>query len=85
MPAAPFYCCFVKNNIMEKRALGMLLTLVGIIALVIAGYNFVNHNGNVYNVKLIVTCSILGVIFFFAGIGLVRSTKDTLKNDEHVS
>jgi len=70
---------------MEKRALGMILTLLGIAGLIIAAYNFINHAGNVYNVKVITTCIILGAIFFFAGIGLIRSTKDTLRNDEHVS
>jgi uncharacterized membrane protein len=70
---------------MEKRVLGLILTLVGIIALCIGGFTFVSHTGNVTNVKMIVTCCILGGIFFVAGIGLVRSTKDTLRNDEHVS
>ena len=70
---------------MEKRAIGVILTLLGIIALIWGGVTFVNQTGNTYNVKVIVTCGILGIVFFFAGIGLVRSTKDTLKNDEHVS
>ena len=70
---------------MEKRVLGIILTLLGAVALIIGGYLFINHSGNTYNVKVIVTCSLLGVLFFFAGIGIVRSTKDTLKSDERVS
>jgi uncharacterized membrane protein len=70
---------------MEKRMIGFILTLLGIVALIFGGVTFINHTGNTYNVKVIATCGILGAIFFFAGIGLVRSTKDTLKNDEHVS
>ena len=70
---------------MEKRALGLILTLLGIAGLIIAAYNFINHSGNVYNVKVIITCCLLGIVFFFAGIGLIRSTKDTLSNNEHVS
>ena len=70
---------------MEKRAIGLILTLLGVIALIFGAVTFVNHTGNVYNLKVIITCGILGVIFFFAGIGLVRGTKDTLKNDERVS
>ncbi len=70
---------------MEKRVIGVILTLLGIIALIVGGMNFVNHSGNTYNMKVIATCGILGVIFFFAGIGLIRATKDTLKNDEHIS
>jgi uncharacterized membrane protein len=70
---------------MEKRAIGMILTLLGVIALIFGAVTFVNHSGNTYNMKVIVTCGILGVIFFFAGIGLVRSTTDVMKKDEHVS
>lgn len=63
----------------------MILTLLGVIALIFGAVTFVNHSGNTYNMKVIVTCGILGVIFFFAGIGLVRSTTDVMKKDEHVS
>jgi len=70
---------------MEKRVIGVILTLLGIIALIWGAMTFVNHSGTTYNVKLIVTCGILGIVFFFAGIGLVRSTKDTIKNNEHIS
>lgn len=70
---------------MEKRAIGMILTLLGVIALIFGAVTFVSHSGNTYNMKVIVTCGILGVIFFFAGIGLVRSTTDVMKKDEHVS
>ena len=70
---------------MEKRAIGFILTLLGVLALIFGAFTFINHTGNVYNLKVIITCGVLGVLFFFAGIGLVRSTKDTLKNDERVS
>jgi len=44
------------------------------------------NNGNSdYNVKSIVMYGVLGLIFFMAGIGLIRSTKDVAKNNEHVS
>jgi uncharacterized membrane protein len=70
---------------MEKRAIGMILTLLGIAGLIIAAFNFVSHSGGAHDFKVITACIILGVIFFFSGIGLIRSTKDTLKNDEHIS
>jgi len=70
---------------MEKRVIGVILTILGIIALIWGAMTFVNHSGTTYNVKLITTCCILGIVFFFAGIGLVRSTKDTIKNNEHIS
>jgi len=70
---------------MEKRIIGIILTLLGCIALIIGGFTFINHTGNSYNLKVIFTSGILGLIFFSAGIGIVRNTKDTLKNDERVS
>jgi hypothetical protein len=75
----------VVNSAMEKRGLGLLLTLLGIAGLIIAAFNFINHSGGAHDFKVITTCITLGIIFFFSGIGLIRSTKDTLKNDEHVS
>jgi uncharacterized membrane protein len=70
---------------MEKRVIGIVLTLLGIGALIWGAVTFVNHSGTNYNIKVIVTSGILGAVFFFAGIGIVRSTKDTIKNDEHIS
>lgn len=37
---------------------------------------FVTHSNGVYNMKAIAMFATLGAIFFFAGIGLIRSTKD---------
>lgn len=60
---------------MEKRVLGIILSLLGVIGLILAAVNFMN-GGGAKNVKEIIMYGILGAIFFFAGIGLVRSTKD---------
>ncbi len=60
---------------MEKRVLGIILSILGIIGLIMAAVNFMN-GGGAKNVKEIVIYAVLGAIFFFAGIGLVRSTKD---------
>ena len=61
---------------MEKRVLGIILSLLGIIGLIMAAVNFMNGASGTRNVKQIVIFAVLGAIFFFAGIGLVRSTKD---------
>ena len=61
---------------MEKRVLGIILSLLGIIGLVMAAVNFMNGGSGNKNIKQILTYGILGAIFFFAGIGLVRNTKD---------
>ena len=62
---------------MEKRLFGVILTILGIVGLIIAAYNFVQGNtGTNHSVKSVVVYAILGLLFFFAGIGLIRSTRD---------
>jgi uncharacterized membrane protein len=61
---------------MEKRTLGIILTILGIIGLVLAGVNFLNGDSKSYNIKQIVTFGILGAVFFFAGIRLIQNTRD---------
>ncbi len=62
---------------MEKRIFGVILTILGVAGLIMAAYNFVQKNAeNTYNIKAIMVYGILGLLFFFAGIGLIRSTKD---------
>jgi len=61
---------------MEKRVLGIILSLLGVVGLIMAGFRFLNGGGGNYNVKEIILYGLLGAIFFFAGIGLIRSTKD---------
>jgi len=61
---------------MEKRLLGIILSLLGVIGLIYAGVSFLNGGEGTRNIKLIIFSGVLGAIFFFAGIGLVRNTKD---------
>jgi uncharacterized membrane protein len=61
---------------MEKRVLGIILSIVGIIGLIIAAIAIVNSSGSNKGIKEIVVFGVLGAIFFFAGIGLVRNTSD---------
>ncbi|WP_295121399.1 hypothetical protein [uncultured Chitinophaga sp.] len=61
---------------MEKRVIGIILTFLGIIGLIMAGVNFMNGGEGVRSVKSIIIYAILGAIFFFAGIGLIRNTRD---------
>ncbi len=61
---------------MEKRVLGIILTLLGIVGLIYAGIVFMNGGSGVRNIKSIIFSGILGAIFFFAGIGLIKNTKD---------
>lgn len=61
---------------MEKRILGIILTLLGVVGLIIAGVSFMNKGDSANNIKTILMYGILGAIFFFAGIGLIRNTND---------
>lgn len=61
---------------MEKRILGIILSLLGIAGLIYTGFSFINGGTGTRNVKMIIVTGIIGAIFFFAGIGLVRNTKD---------
>lgn len=61
---------------MEKRIFGIILTVLGIAGLLFAAFNFMNGGYGEKNIKEIAIYGILGLIFFFAGIGLIRSTKD---------
>jgi uncharacterized membrane protein len=56
-----------------KRTFGTILTILGIIGLIYVGVQFV-QNSESYRELLVV--GIIGIIFFFSGIGLVRNTKD---------
>ena len=66
----------LKHTNMEKRVLGLILSILGITGLIYAGAKFMNTSGGASNIKQILIFGILGAIFFFAGISLVRNTKD---------
>ena len=55
-----------------RSILGIILTLVGLVGLIYAGMDFAN--GGVAQASFVYL--ILGGIFFFAGIGLIRSTRE---------
>jgi len=56
-----------------KRTFGTILTVLGIIGLIYTGVQFM-QNSAAY--KELIVVGIIGIIFFFSGIGLVKNTKD---------
>ncbi|WP_090783055.1 hypothetical protein [Pedobacter sp. ok626] len=56
-----------------KRIFGTVLTVLGVIGLIYAGYGFVKHS---IQSRELVVAGIIGLIFFVSGIGLVKNTKD---------
>ncbi|HYD90861.1 MAG TPA: hypothetical protein VEA37_05155 [Flavobacterium sp.] len=59
-----------------KRIFGAILTVLGIVSLIYAAYVFANTSTGEQNIKTTSIYGILGLIFFIAGIGLVRGTRD---------
>jgi len=59
-----------------KRIFGALLTVLGIGSLVYAAVVFVNNSSGTRDTKSLIIFGILGLIFFIAGISLIRTTKD---------
>ena len=59
-----------------KRIFGSLLTVLGIGGLIYAAVLFVISSGGTHDIKSLVIFGILGLLFFIAGISLIRTTKD---------
>jgi hypothetical protein len=66
-----------KQAIMNvKRTFGIILTVLGITGLIYAAYIFLNGGKGDTHVKPLIVWGILGAIFFFTGIGLIKTTHD---------
>jgi len=61
---------------MEKRIFGIILLLLGVAGLILAATNFMYEGYGERNIKEIIIFGVLGTVFFFAGAGMIRSTKD---------
>lgn len=59
-----------------KRIFGLILTLLGIGGLIYAAMGF---SQNSEGAKNLIIYAVLGGIFFFTGIGLIRNTSDQAK------
>lgn len=56
-----------------KRTFGAILTILGIVGLIYTAVSFIQQSGDT---RTVIVLGVLGVIFFFTGISLVRTTKD---------
>jgi hypothetical protein len=61
---------------MEKRFLGIILSVLGIAGLLFAVINFINGGSGGHHVREIIGYGVLGLVFFAAGVSLVRTTRD---------
>ena len=59
-----------------KRLFGIILTVLGIAGLIYAAAVFMDSGNSTRQLKSLVVYGILGAIFFFTGVGLIRNTRD---------
>lgn len=59
-----------------KRTFGTILTVLGIMGLIYAAVGYVQNSESV---RPLIVFGILGVLFFFTGISLVKNTTDQAK------
>ena len=59
-----------------KRIFGVILTILGIVGLIYAAVLFMNGGGSSTQIKTLIVWGILGAVFFFTGIGLIKTTQD---------
>jgi len=56
-----------------KRLFGSILTILGIIGLIYAGYGFIKQS---MQWRELLVAAVIGIVFFVSGIGLVKNTTD---------
>lgn len=61
---------------MEKRVIGIILTILGVAGIIYAGIYFMDGGEGTRNIKAVIASGIGGIIFFLAGISLIRTTND---------
>lgn len=59
-----------------KRIFGGLLTILGIVGLIYTAMLFLDSSGGTQDIKTLIVFGVIGIIFFIAGIGLIKRTKD---------
>ncbi|HEU4472978.1 MAG TPA: hypothetical protein VFR58_17915 [Flavisolibacter sp.] len=59
-----------------KRTFGIILTVLGIGGLIYFASLFMEADSTERQIKTLIVYGVLGAIFFFTGIGLIRATKD---------
>jgi uncharacterized membrane protein len=59
-----------------KRTFGVILTVLGIAGLIYFATIFMNSKGLEKQIKALIVYGVLGAVFFFTGIGLIRTTSD---------
>jgi len=66
----------LKTAMNVKRTFGIILTILGIVGLIYAAMIFMKTTGSNNQIKTLIVWGLLGAIFFFTGIGLIKGTRD---------
>jgi len=67
----------IQNQAMNvKRTFGIVLTILGLVALIYFATLFIKASGTERQIRSLIVYGLLGAIFFFTGIGLIRNTRD---------
>ena len=59
-----------------KRVFGVILTILGIAGLIYFAVLFMESTGAARQIKGLIVYGLLGAIFFFTGINLIKTTHD---------
>ena len=59
-----------------KRTFGAILTTLGVIGLIYTGVCIIQRNAHASTLFVV---GIIGLLFFFSGIGLIKGTADEVK------
>jgi uncharacterized membrane protein len=59
-----------------KRTFGAILTILGIIGLIYTGASIIGKSSNA---STLIVVGIIGLLFFFSGIALIKRTADEVK------
>lgn len=62
-----------------KRTFGIILTLLGIAGLIYAAVLFMDGGNSGRQLKSLIVYGVLGAIFFFTGVGLIKGTRDDVR------
>jgi len=59
-----------------KRVFGIVLTILGIAGLIYFAVLFMESTGAARQIKSLIVYGVIGAIFFFTGINLIKTTHD---------